>query len=277
MVRARGEREQGGAVERAAMRCLRILLLLLWLSSAAWAHEFWLEPERFEVGGEPCRVSIVVGERFVGEPWKGALENITELVAVTGAGKTSLLKQPLTEPSFRLSGEQKGQHLVGFTNKNSAIELPADKFESYLRSEGLETIIEARANQGQSAAPGREHYRRCAKVLLHNGRGETAYGSVLGFPLELTALVDPYASIARPEMTFRATYDAKPLAGALIKVRHRFLGEVNNLELRTDEQGEVSFPYMARGDWLVTTVHMVPAKSEEADWQSFWGSYRFGF
>src|SRR6185312_2408706 len=49
------------------------------------------------------------------------------------------------------------------------LELPADRFERYLRSEGLAAIVRERRQRGEHARAGRERYARCVDVLLRVG------------------------------------------------------------------------------------------------------------
>ncbi len=59
--------------------------------------------------------------------------------------------------------------------------LEAQKFEDYLRDEGLERIIDQRNKNGQSAAPGRERFYRCAKALLDIPGPASGTAHVLGY------------------------------------------------------------------------------------------------
>jgi hypothetical protein len=47
-------------------------------------------------------------------------------------------------------------------------------------------------------------------------------------------------------------------------------------ETRTDAQGRGKLPLAGAGEWLVSTVHMVPNDDASvADWQSTWSSLWF--
>jgi hypothetical protein len=46
--------------------------------------------------------------------------------------------------------------------------------------------------------------------------------------------------------------------------------------VRTDKQGRATLPVQARGEWLLSTVHMVPCtESDQAEWESTWASLTF--
>jgi len=245
------------------------------------AHEFWLQPEEFQPpAGTTVPVQIRVGMDLKGKPWKGDLSNIIELAQFHGSNRTSLIEAGYPEsPEFMVEVDELGQYLVGFTNKSSFIELDAEAFEKYVLSEGLESIVEQRKTLGESDQVGRELYRRCAKTLLQaDGTKEgKAYSQEFGFPLELTPLTNPYAEDT-PLQSFRLTYLDTPLKDAQMVVWHEEGGRVNRRALRTDENGTITFPLTQEGNWMVSVVHMVRAtESDKADWQSYWGSFTFGY
>lgn len=155
-----------------------------------------------------------------------------------------------------------------------------DKFNEYLREDGLENALQWRTDHGQETRPGREFYRRCAKSLVLNGQDgdDSTFGLDTGLPLELLALRNPHSSKGPGEMRFRLTFQRKPVDHALVQVWHRGDGRTTRLQLRSDSQGEVSFPCWPVGRWMVSSVHMEPTPAAaRADWQSYWASYTFGF
>ena len=69
-----------------------------------------------------------------------------------------------------------GTQWAGYQSRHYPATLDAAKFESYLKEEGLERVIAERKKRGQSGAPGRERFYRCAKSLL-----EVSGTSSIGF------------------------------------------------------------------------------------------------
>ena len=261
----------------------KVLLLLLLFLSPVLGHEFWLEPQEYRSAEvtKAIDVRIKVGMNFVGQAWKGKLDGLMELLQQHGQSRLSLLKDGKpSEPQFSLLPNGAGQYLLGLTNESSFIELEAKEFEDYVVSEGLEFVVAERAERGETALPGKELYRRCAKTLIQLGSGAAAesYSQKLGFPLEWIPQTNPYLVTASNSQTFQLIFEGEPLANAKVGVWHRSLGEVEKKEYRTNEEGLVTFPVQRRGSWLVNTVHMVRAEeSEQADWQSYWGSFTFGY
>ncbi|OYW19586.1 MAG: hypothetical protein B7Z54_03480 [Sphingobacteriales bacterium 12-47-4] len=73
-------------------------------------------------------------------------------------------------------------------------------------------------------------------------------------------------------------FQKKPLANALVKVWHRAGGQSKMTDLSSDENGLVAFPVYVNGQWMISSVHMIRLdKDPKAQWQSYWGSYVWGY
>ena len=78
--------------------------------------------------------------------------------------------------------------------------------------------------------------------------------------------------------SFKVIFDNKPLHNGLVLAWHKLNGKTTHETLRSDINGQVSFRIDPVGKWMISTVHMIPSNNKkDADWQSFWGSYTFGF
>lgn len=218
---------------------------------------------------------------FRGLVWGGKLDGITKLLLHHDGQTSSLLeKNAPNKPRFDVSLPQPGQYLLGFSNKNSFIELSADEFENYVTKEGLGHIVEERAKLGESAKPGKEVYQRSVKSLMQVGaKGvSTSFDKLLGLPLEVTPQADPYNPSGGSKLPFLVTFQGKPVKGARVMVWHRSFGEVEKFHFQTNDSGLVEIPIRRSGDWMVNTVYMERAKAEtKADWQSYWSSFTFGY
>ena len=249
--------------------------------SAASAHDLWLEPTRFAlVVGQTVGVRILVGQDGVGEAvaWSPAM--IDRFVAVDAARRRPVLGRPGADPAATFRVEQAGSQLVSYHSLPIAIELEADKFNAYLKEEGLEPILALRAERGQSGAKGREQYVRCAKSLLRGlpqaGPAGPAQGDrILGLPLELVAERDPGSLPAGEDLPVRVLYAGRPLAGALVVAVQRGRPESRQAQ-RSDAEGRVRFKLGPGAVWLVKAVHMTAAAAGiDADWTSHWASLTF--
>lgn len=213
---------------------------------------------------------------FRGDPVPRNPAQIEKFVLVTDAGETPVEGRSGDDPAGRVSIAAPGVAVIGYRSRNAPLWLEADKFEEYLREEGLERILELRARRGESAKPAREVFSRCAKALVSSGGGSAGYDRSLGLTLELLPEKNPYLlGAAGGELPIRLLYEQKPLSGALV-VAMPYDAPDAKLSQRTDRNGRVRLRLPAGGRWLVKAVHMTPASDAgEADWQSLWASLTF--
>ena len=252
---------------------------VLALAAPLFAHDFWIEPSTFrpEVGAT-VGLSLRVGQGFRGDPVPLQPDKVVKFVTVSPSGsETSATGVPGRDPAGRGRITEPGYVLVAYRSNPSSLELPADKFEAYLKEEGLEKIIEVRAKRGDSAKPSKEIYSRCAKALLDaGGGGTTGFDRPLGLRLELVPETSPKKfSSAGGALDVRLLFEGKPLAGALAVAMNRDEPD-KRLSARTDKAGRVSLALPRGGAWIVKAVHMVPAPADSgADWESLWASLTF--
>jgi uncharacterized GH25 family protein len=254
-----------------------LALLLTALPAGVRGHDFWIEPSAFTLApGERVAVRLRVGEHFRGDPVPRNPDRIERFAAVGASGETPVAGPPGGEPAGFVALGTPGLHLLVYDSNHASTELEGEKFEQYLREEGLEAISTLRAQRGQTGAPAKEVYSRCAKSLVAVGSGAgPGYDRTLGLPLELVPEANPYMLKEGGELPVRLDYGGKPLAGALVMALQKDRPEPR-LSARSDAQGRVSLRLDRPGVWLVKAVHMVPAGKETgADWESFWASLTF--
>ena len=85
--------------------------------------------------------------------------------------------------------------MVVFNSTNSHIELASDKFNEYLKEDGLESAIQYRQKNGENNKVGKEYYQRSVKTVIQVGNEITdACLEPTGLPLDIILFENPYAS-----------------------------------------------------------------------------------
>ncbi len=253
------------------------VLRLLVVAAPLFAHDMWIEPTTFSPeAGQIVGVRLRVGQDLLGDPLPRDAALIHQFIVEDLAGRKPVVGRAGADPAGFLRVATAGLLVIGYRSNPSATELAAEKFNQYLKEEGLETVAALRARRNETGAPARELFARCAKSLVLSGPPSEAQGDrVLGFTLELVAERNPYAVRAGGDLPFRLTYESRALAGALVVALNR-LHPSEKLAARTDSDGRVRFRLRPGGMWLVKAVHMVPAPAgAKAEWASFWASLTF--
>ncbi len=262
----------------------RLLIILLVIAgSSLGAHEFWLEPRKFNLKkGESLYLHFRVGENFEGMNWNGAQSSVESLHLYYGNVEDDL--QPLIPDSIpgdslNLQFYDEGTALVTYQSTNKFIELEPAKFLEYLEEDGLQEAIDYRKEHGELDSIGREHYKRCAKTLFQIGAlKDDVYKKQCGMDLEFVPLQHPYSIKKGQTLKFSLLYKKKPLPNARVKLWHRVNAKTDMKSMTTDEKGIVELPIKIIGKYLLSSVHMKRVDNEDnADWQSYWASFSWGY
>jgi uncharacterized GH25 family protein len=259
---------------KAAARQIALAAALLLAADDVRAHDFWIEPSTFHPPpGSTVAVGLRAGQNFIGDAVPRFASSIEQFVVRQGGSEQPINGSENIDPAGWLRADGQSTAVIAYRSTGSFVELPAEKFEDYLRLEGLERIIDIRAKRGQRDKPGRERFYRYAKALLTGQQPSAAVTQPLGLAYEIVPDDDPTVRLA--PFGGRVLYGGKPLAEALVVAMLRSDPSVR-LTVRSDARGAFSFVLPRAGVWLIKSVHMVKASFfSDADWESLWASLTF--
>jgi hypothetical protein len=252
--------------------------VILSIAPPLLAHDMWIDPTTFvPEPGTIVGLRLRVGENLLGDPLPRDPALINEFVFDDGSGRKPVVGRDGADPAGLLRAATPGLIVVGYRSNPSTIEQTPEKFNQYLKEEGLDAVAALRARRKETGVKTREMFSRCAKSLVLAGPASAGQGDrLLGLPLEIVAERNPYVIAIGQELPFRLTYENRPLPGALVVAINR-LNPAEKLRARTDNDGRVRFTLPRGGMWLIKAVHMVPAPAgANAEWASYWASLTFG-
>src|SRR5438128_11700544 len=182
-----------------------------------FAHDMWIVPTTFSPEpGEIVGVRLRVGQDLLGDPLPRDPALVNQFVVEDAAGRKPVYGRDGADPAGLLRVAMPGLRVIGYRSNPSAIELAADKFNQYVKEEGLDAVASLRARRHETGTKAHELFSRCAKSLVLSGSPSEGQGDrLLGFTLELVAERNPYAIRAGEDRPVRLTYENRPLAGAL--------------------------------------------------------------
>jgi Domain of unknown function (DUF4198) len=262
------------------------------VSALAAAHDFWIEPSTLTA--EPnvrVGIDLKVGHEGDTDVLPRNPARFERFVVASPTGTSDVTGLDGATPAGLLRPVNPGVYVVGYRSRHATTELESVKFGRYLREEGLEWLIERRAQQGRSSQVGRERYSRCAKSIITVGEGpRTGFDVALGFRLELVPECDPRDIRLGEPTAFRLLFDGKPIEGVL--VRSTALREFEcQRSARTDRNGRVLLSFDRPGPWRLNAVHLFEVPPEESatkvvtgtgssvvvdvDYESLWASLVF--
>ena len=235
----------------------RHLLVVSFLFAASLrpllAHDLWLKPEPDSSDSSALLIRAVLGTSFPKEE---------ETMKASDYRNVRLQQKGTSEPIPDFAKEAK---LLGRVTGNEAffvsalrpareIDLKQDEARQYLSQEvGLDTaaIASLLENAGRKI---HETYSRSLKSLVVPPTASSVPQDVgFGWPLEIHLLRYERARDGRKSFAFRVSKDAKPLAGASVRV----VGpDGKTLKARTDERGEAEASIVWGGPILIAFIEL---------------------
>ena len=130
------------------------------------------------------------------EQWKDQDSTITQLPFTTG---------------------EAGTYVAGVSTKARNIKLTADKFNDYLKHDGVLDMLELRTNKGILNQDAVESYQKHVKAIYQVGDVKTKdWITVLGYPIEFVPQANPYQKYSGDTLALKLLLDGKPLANQLV-------------------------------------------------------------
>lgn len=227
------------------------LLILLSVSSMLTVHEFWIEPQKFNLKrGETLKLNFKVGDHYQGDNWNGNRSSVNNLHLYFNKIEDDLA--PL------LSDENSG-----------------DSLSLQFFDEGTGLICYQSFNDSTD----KEYVQESVKTIFQVGSAmDDTYKTNCSLPLEFIPLQHPYHLRKGQHLKFRLLLFNEPHKSSLVKLWHKMNGKVTMEELTTDEDGIVDFTPTLNGRYMVSAIAMQRIDtSSSTNWQSYWSSLTWGY
>ena len=259
------------------------ILLMLAATTSAAAHEYWFEADNFFLtSGQSTQLHLFVGEALKKDEervYQAAKTTSFQMISPSGKFDMRTMADDGKSPILKFSSDRAGTYLFSMERNWSYITLEADKFEAYLRDEGMGYIVIERQKLGESKKKGRERYSRYLKTAIQVGDGATGSATTrVDSKLEILPRNNPYSRKVGDKFNFQVWFDRWPLANAEVFADNRTGDKISTQKITTDKDGKASVKLGRSGVWLIRLVYMQRCKLKcgEADWESFWGAFSFG-
>jgi hypothetical protein len=260
-----------------------IAAALAFFATGVAARDFCLLPDAAQVAaGTPFSIATRIADRFPGEPVAWGTERIVEFSITDARGRVDVENPVLGgEPATaRLTLRAAGTAVIALVTDPAYIEMPAEAFEAYLKEEGHDDALKARAAAGRSGLPGRERYTRHVKTLVNTG-GPNASVALSRTGLALEIVPEQDLSHLRPgaHLPVRIFYRGDPDVADQICIAGETPapnGGHYDWCGRPDGAGRASVPIAAAGWQMIRATRMIPIRNDpKADWHSFWTTLTF--
>tara|TARA_R110002020_G_scaffold400596_3_gene610673 strand:- start:743 stop:1564 length:822 start_codon:yes stop_codon:yes gene_type:complete len=262
---------------------LALTVAISLFSTAATAHEVWLEPDVWVVPkGSVIAAQMLNGEELRGQKLSWQPSSIKRAEKWEGDSRDVLEGRLGDIPAINTSANEDGLLTLVYESEHNVLTYDSyEKFTSFLDEKGFERVIAEHDNRSLPKERIREAYSRHAKALVAVGSGQGS-DAPRGLEIELVALDNPYtANLAEP-LRFQILYRDAVMPDNRVTLFDRSPdGTVAILTQQADARGTVAFDITPGHTYLVDTVMIRPTSREllvqtkGAVWESLWASLTF--
>jgi len=202
---------------------LACALLLLAAACHVQAHDFWVQPQTFQVvPSQLVPFTLQVGHGPYRQRSPIPASRIVRFQALVLSDNAVDLSEGLHPGAVSADGEFKlqapGTHLLVLETDNRAqSHLPSVRFNDYLKVEGLSPALDRRIREHRMDVDETEIYSRHAKVIVQAGVFDPAVPTVVtrpvGLALEIVPGVNPSAMPRPAALPIRVLPRAVPIGG----------------------------------------------------------------
>ena len=256
-------------------------------AAGAQAHEFWIEPEAYQVDpGMPANAAFRVGEEFSGSSFSYIPGRSTRFDMVVGGAVRPVPARMGDNPAFAVGDLPDGLLVIVHETGDAILTYaPKDgrtgweRFVRFTEHKAMDGAIEAHRVRGLPEEGVRERYRRFAKALVAVGDGAGSDRAV-GLRTEIVAEANPYTDDLSGGLPVRVLLDGAPRGDAQVELFEKAPdGRVEITLHRTDAAGRAVLPVRPGHAYLADAVALVPVDPAEADddamWWSLWAALTF--
>lgn len=261
---------------------LSVLGLLL-AAIPASAHEFWIEPEQYQVqSGDELVAHLRNGEEFKGVSLAFFEKRFTRFEIHVNNKAIPVQGRMGDTPAVQT--DIAGDGLLIIIHETTPSTLTYREWEKFLRFAKHKDFPQAASDheaRGWDKEVFRESYTRHVKSLMNIGTPSGA-DRAYGLKTEFVALTNPYLPDFDNEMRVQVNLDGAPRPDAQVEVFERAgKGEPVTVSLyRTDDQGQVTIPVKDGHEYLFDAVVLAPSDLAGTDerapvWETYWAGLTF--
>lgn len=254
------------------------LFIALITPALAIAHEFWIEPEEYQVDkGQAITAHFRNGEGFKGvslgyfsrqsRRFDLAQDGTALPIAARMGDVPALTSLPAPAPGLAAILHETAPSTISYKTW--------EKFAKFAAHKDFPDIRARHLARGLPEAGFTETYFRFAKALIAVGNG-AGHDRAWGMETEFVALTNPYAD-ALPFVDVQILYQGAPRADVQIEVFERSpLGPVTVTLTRSDAAGKARIPVKPGHEYLLDAVVLRPAPAGgEPVWETLWAALTF--
>ena len=259
------------------------VLIVSALTNAVQAHEYWIEPNKFELeAGDNIEADLRNGQNFKGNRLYFLTNGFTRFDIFDGQEIHKAKGSNGDQPALKFTTTISGLHILIYQSTFTSLTFKIwEKFLTYTKNQGLENVIERHLARGLGKTDFKESYARTIKALVNVGDGKGS-DKRTGLPFEFVAQDNPYRLKAdgkgQKQIVVRLFLEDKSVGNKQVLIFQNN-GKITQSTGHTDDQGLITIPLNGGGKFMLSAVHMFEGdddpETKTPEWFSYWANLIF--
>ncbi len=265
------------------LRILYIFSFLIACFVQASAHEFWIEPTKYQLNDKIINAHLRVGQEFQGMALMYNPQDFKIFKILSGSkNKKEKVKGILGDvPALNTKTKLEDLLIIYHETTDKFVNYKKfQKFKDFVSEKGYEQLIQTHLDKDFPQSNFIESYRRYAKSLITTSSGSKGKDKKTGLLFEFVLDQNPYINFDSNQISATLYYKKKPLPNKLVTIFSKYKNsKLSVSNIKTDEKGKFTFKIEQGKEYLLDSVVIYPLKSkpdeQEPIWHSDWASTTF--
>lgn len=255
---------------------------MAWIAFAAKAHEFWIDPDPFQVepGGKVV-AAIRVGQQFKGSSYSFLPPQFRRFDYAYGDTVAPVPGMIGDRPAVTMDAPGDGLVILIHETTDLTVHYTEfEKFSNFVTHKDSAWVLDQHAAKEFPTDSFREAYSRYAKALVGVGGG-AGEDRLFGLETEIMALENPYTGNMADGMDVQVFYQGQPRAGAQVEIFEKSADDsVTVSTVKADAEGRATVPVSPGHRYMLDAVVLREPSAElaasmDAIWESLWANLTF--
>ena len=265
------------------LRILYVFSFLIACFAQASAHEFWIEPTKYQLDDNIINAHLRVGQEFQGMALMYNPQDFKTFKILSGSkNKKEKVKGILGDvPALNTKTKLEDLLIIYHETTDKFVNYKKfQKFKDFVSEKGYEQLIQTHLDKDFPQSNFMESYRRYAKSLITTSSASKGKDKKTGLLFEFVLDQNPYTNFDSKQISATLYYKKKPLPNNLVTIFSKYKNsKLSVSNVKTDEKGKFTFETEQGKEYLLDSVVIYPLKSkpdeQEPIWHSDWASTTF--
>ena len=245
------------------LRILYVFSFLIACIVQASAHEFWIEPTKYQINDNIINAHLRVGQEFQGMALMYNPQDFKTFKILSGSkNKKEKVKGILGDvPALNTKTKLEDLLIIYHETTDKFVNYKKfQKFKDFVSEKGYEQLIQTHLDKDFPQSNFMESYRRYAKSLITTNSASKGKDKKTGLLFEFVLDQNPYTNFVSNQISATLYYKKKPLPNNQVTIFSKYKNsKLSVSNVKTDEKGKFTFEIEQGKEYLFCLLYTSPS------------------